>query len=87
MNRQDRPTSLAILKAFQKKKKKEKKKQTNRQKRHTQVKSQLSGSSSSPGYSQHMAELSNSGGVQAPENFPSTKGQRSRFGHAPHQLG
>ena len=38
-----------------------------------QVKSQLSGSSSSPGYSQHMAELSNSGGVQAPENFLSTK--------------
>ena len=25
--------------------------------------------------------------IQAPENFPSTKGQRSRFGPAPHQLG
>ena len=25
--------------------------------------------------------------VQAPENFQSIKGQRSRFGPAPHQLG
>ena len=38
-----------------------------------QVKSHLSGSSSSPGYSQLMAEPSNSGGIQDPENFPSTK--------------
>ena len=41
-----------------------------------QVKSHLSGSSSSPGHSQLMAEPSNSGGIQAPEN---TKGQRSRL--------
>ena len=52
-----------------------------------QVKSHLSGSSSLPGHSQLMAEPSNSGGIQAPENFLSTKGQRSRFGPAPHQLG
>ena len=32
-----------------------------------QVKSHLSGSSSSPGHSQLMAEPSNSGGIQAPE--------------------
>ena len=52
-----------------------------------QVKSHLSGSSSLPGHSQLMAEPSNSGGIQAPENFLSIKGQRSRFGPAPHQLG
>ena len=40
------------------------------------MKSYLSGSSSSPGHSQLMAEPSNSGGIQAPEN---TKGQRSRL--------
>ena len=34
-----------------------------------QVKSHLSGSSSLPGHSQLMAEPSNSGGIQAPENF------------------
>ena len=44
---------------------------------------QVSGSSSSPGHSQLMAEPLNSGGIQAPENFPSTKGQRSRFVHTP----
>ena len=48
-----------------------------------QVKSHMSGSSSSPGHSQLMAEPLNSGGIQAPENFPSTKGQRSRFVHTP----
>ena len=48
-----------------------------------QVKSHMSGSSSSPGHSQLMAEPLNSGGIQAPENFPSTKGQRARFVHTP----
>ena len=45
------------------------------------MKSHMSGSSSSPGHSQLMAEPLNSSGIQAP---PSTKGQGSHFGPAPH---
>ena len=44
-----------------------------------QVKSHLSGCSSLPGHSQLMAEPSNSGGVQAPENFSKYKGSKVTF--------
>ena len=44
-----------------------------------QGKSHLSGSSSLPGHSQLMAEPSNSGGIQAPENFSKYKGSKVTF--------
>ena len=43
------------------------------------MKSHLSGSSSLPGHSQLMAEPSNSGGIQAPENFSKYKGSKVTF--------